>query len=114
MTGVSYTGSTADVATTRLAPALVGVIPRQTDFDFWELLWPGGIPNDSMFLDWSAGVYEIDFGRPRTRQGAVVTAAQAGLDGRLRAQDCLKLFPTLQPVDEDPECLLLQEALASR
>jgi predicted acyl esterase len=114
MTGVSYTGDTADMATTRLAPALVGAIPRQTDFDFWELCWPGGIPNDSMFLDWSAGVYEIDFGRPRTRLGAVVTAAQAGLDGRLRAQDCLQLFPTLQPVDADPDCLLLQQALASR
>ena len=43
-----------------------------------------------------------------------MTAAQAGLDGRLRAQDCLKLFPTLQPVDEDPDCLLLQKALTSR
>ncbi|MCX7380417.1 MAG: CocE/NonD family hydrolase [Alphaproteobacteria bacterium] len=114
LTGVSYTADTADMATTRDAPALVAAIPRQTDFDFWELFWPGGIANESMFLDWSAGVYEIDFGRPRTQLGAVVIAGQAGADVRQRAEDAAKLFPTLQPVDEDPNGAQLRDALTNR
>ena len=112
MTGVSYTGNTADMATTRQAPALVGVIPRQTDFDFWELLWPGGIPNDFMFLDWSTGAYEIDFGRPRTRQGEARDRGAGGMRWPPARQDCLKLFPSLQPVDDDPDCRLLAAGIA--
>ncbi len=112
--GVSYTANTADMATTRPAPALLAAIPRQTDFDFWELFWPGGIPNRTMFFDWSWGIYEIDFGRPRTRLGGLATSAHAGLDGRQRREDCRALFPVLQPVDEDPDCTLLQEALRTR
>jgi hypothetical protein len=114
LTGVSYTADTADMATTRDAPALVAAIPRQTDFDFWELFWPGGIANESMFLDWSAGVYEIDFGRPRSQLGAVAVAAQAGADVRRRAGDATRLFPTLQPVDEDPDGTLLHAAMTTR
>ncbi|MBI1777077.1 MAG: CocE/NonD family hydrolase [Proteobacteria bacterium] len=113
-TGVSYTGNTADMATTRPAPALVAAVPRQTDFDFWELFWPGGIHNRFMFRDWVDGVYEIDFGRPRTRVGALVTAGQEGLDCRRRPEDCLRLFPTMQPADEDPTFALLAEALNGR
>ncbi len=114
MTGVSYTANTSDMATTRDAPALVAAIPRQTDFDFWELFWPGGIANDSMFLDWSDGVYEIDFGRPRLQLGAVAVAAQDGADVRLRPADAARLFPTLQPVDEDADGALLQDAVSTR
>lgn len=114
-TGVSYTGNTADMATARDAPGLIASIPRATDFDFWELLWPGGCPNDSLFKEWSTGVYEIDFGRPHTVEGAPVWPGHhSGLDGRANAQDCLSLFPTLQPVDEDPHCLILQQALRTR
>lgn len=113
-TGVSYTANTADMATTRHAPALVAAIPRATDFDFWELFWPGGIPNDSMFLDWTTAVYEMDFGRPTAPGESSQQLEQNDLDGRLRAGDCAKLFPMLQPVDEDPDYKLLQEALNSR
>src|SRR5258708_25315733 len=113
-TGVSYTGNTADMATTRPAPALVGAIPRQTDFDFWELFFPGGIHNRYMFRDWVDGVYEIDFGRPRTRVGGLVFAGQEGLDARRRPEDCLKLFPTQQPVDEDPNLEMLAEVFNAR
>lgn len=112
--GVSYTANTADLATSRPAPALLASIPRQTDFDFWELFWPGGIFNRTMFVDWMSGIYEIDFGRPRTRLGVPVTAAEAGLDGRKVPGDSLKLFPTLQPVDADADAALLTEALRSR
>lgn len=113
-TGVSYTGNTADMATTRDAPGLIASIPRATDFDFWELLWPGGCPNDSLFKEWAIGVYEIDFGRPHTVDGRPVWPQDPGLDGRVNAHDCLSLFPTLQPVDDDPDCLVLQQALRTR
>jgi len=98
-TGVSYTANTADMATSRPAPALIAAIPRQTDFDFWELFWPGGIFNRTMFRHWMGGIYETDFGRPRTRMGAVANPAEAGLDARERPGDSRGLFPTLQPVD---------------
>lgn len=114
-TGVSYTGNTADMVTARYAPGLFASIPRATDFDFWETLWAGGCPNDSMFEDWAAGVYGIDFGRPHVVDGQLIYPGQhAGLDGRKNALDCRGLFPTLQPVDGDPECLMLQEALRTR
>lgn len=114
-TGVSYTGNTADMATARDAPGLVASIPRATDFDFWEALWPGGSPNDSLFEDWAHGVYAIDFGRPHIVDGGIIYPGQhAGLDGCRNAKDCLSLFPTLQPVDDDPDCLLLQKALRTR
>ncbi|MBM3547027.1 MAG: CocE/NonD family hydrolase [Alphaproteobacteria bacterium] len=113
-TGVSYTANTADMATTRPAPALIAAIPRQTDFDFWELFWPGGIFNRAMFHDWMSGIREIDFGRPRTRTGALVNPDEAGLDARERIEDVRKLFPTLQPVDEDPDGALLNQALRAR
>ena len=38
--GRSYLADTADMATTRHAPALVALIPRETDFDFYDLFWP--------------------------------------------------------------------------
>jgi putative CocE/NonD family hydrolase len=113
-TGVSYTANTADLATSRPAPALVAAIPRQTDFDFWELFWPGGIFNRTMFNDWMGGIYEIDFGRPRTHMGALVTPAHAGRDARERVEDVSALFPVLQPVDADPDGAMLNHALRSR
>lgn len=112
--GISYLADTADIATTRHAPALVAAIPRETDFDFYDLFWPGGIPNDYLFLGWSDSVYEIDFGRPRGGEDPTLNAESGALDCRLRAQDCPKLFPRLQPVDEDPDYTLLREALGTR
>ena len=64
-TGVSYTANTADMATTRAAPALVAAIPRATDFDYWEIFWPGGIANGSLFKDWAKAVRDLDIGRSK-------------------------------------------------
>jgi uncharacterized protein len=47
--GRSYLADTADMATTRHAPALVASVPRETDFDLYDLFWPGGIPNKFLF-----------------------------------------------------------------
>lgn len=113
-TGVSYTGNTADLATTRPAPALVGSIPRATDFDFWELFWPGGIPNDSMFRDWSTEVHEMDFGRSKVVPGSQPNVEEKDLDGQSRIEDIVSLFPLIQPVDEDSQHTLVQEALRTR
>jgi uncharacterized protein len=103
--GRSYLADTADLATTRPAPALVAAIPRETDFDIYQLFWPGGIPNNYLFQGWGNEVYETDFGRD---------TVQGTLDCALRVEDCRKLFPMLQPVDEDGDYRMLQEAIRTR
>ncbi|MCJ1401054.1 hypothetical protein MMC11_004266 [Xylographa trunciseda] len=113
-TGTSYTATTADLATTRPAPALVGAIPRATDFDFWELLWPGGIPNDSNLRYWAAMVLEMDFGRSTVVSGSAPNEEEKILDGQSKIDDIAELFPLLQPVDEDGEYTLVHEALGTR
>jgi len=113
-TGSSYTGNTADMATTRPAPALVGSIPRAVDFDFWEVFWPGGIPNDSLFRDWSAEVHGMDFGRSKVVSGSALDVEERDLDGQSRIQDIVDLFPLIQPVDEDNRHALAHDALKTR
>jgi len=108
--GVSYTADTADMATTRHAPALVASIPRETDWDFWDLFWPGGIQQDDLYLGWGSGVYEIDFGRPRIP----FWAPPSPLDCRLHVEDCAKMFPSFQPVDDDPDYEQMRQAFESR
>lgn len=104
--GVSYMADTADMATSRPAPALVAAIPRETDFDaYLQLFNPGGVSNDFMLQGW--GTYSLDIDLGRDGRGL-------GLDCRLRLEDCPKLYPTLQPVDDDPGFVLLREALGSR
>jgi putative CocE/NonD family hydrolase len=107
-TGTSYTANTADLATTRLLPALVGAIPRATDFDWWEGLWPGGIQSDAPIRDWAAMVYDMDFGR------STVVSDEKVLNGQSTVHDIAKLFPLIQPVDEDVDNKLVHEALRTR
>ena len=91
--GVSYMADTADWASSRPAPALIAAVPRQTDFDAWaHLFFPGGVLNDYMMSRWGSYTREIDLGRDGREQG---------LDCRARIADCPKLFPVLQPVDDD-------------
>ena len=104
--GVSYMADTADMATSRPAPALVAAIPRETDFDaYLDLFNPGGVANDFMMQSWGGYSLEIDLGRDGRGQG---------LDCRDRVVDCPKLFPTLQPVDEDEDYSELRQALGGR
>lgn len=107
-TGHSYAGTTADMATTRPAPGLVGAIPRQVDFDFSELFWPGGIPNDRSIKGWVSGIFEQDLGRSQTLVNGRT------LDGGKRITDIPFLYPTVQNVDEDPDYKLVYEALRTR
>lgn len=106
-TGTSYTGNTADLATTRHAPALVGAILRGVDFDWWELFWPGGIPNFPMLQDWAAAVLDMDLGRSTVVSDSAANGGEKGLDGQLRIDDIADMFPTIQPVDEDAEFKLV-------
>lgn len=107
-TGVSYTANTADMATTRPAPALIGAIPRATDFDYWEIFWPGGVPNDALFKDWAEAVHDLDFGRCR------ILFEPGPFDGSANIKDIGHLFPAIQPVDDDAEHRLVHNALSTR
>lgn len=104
--GVSYMADTADLAASRPAPALVAAVPRQLDFDAYaHAFMPGGVLNEFLLFVWGRYTNEIDAGRsPR----------KAGRDCQERAEDCEALFPTLQPVDEDPDLALLRMALGGR
>lgn len=104
--GVSYMADTADLATSRPAPALLAAIPRQSDFDtYLHLFSPGGVSNDWMLRTWGSAVRAMDLGRDPEGGEA---------DCLKQVADCARLFPILQPVDGDGDFGLLREALATR
>lgn len=104
--GVSYMADTADVATSRPVPALLGAIPREADFDaYTQLFFPGGVANAYMMEAWGDATRALDHGQD---------GRGLGLDCQQRQADCAKLFPALQPTDEDPDFNLLRQALAGR
>lgn len=107
VTGVSYMADAADIATSRAAPALKGGVIRETDFDVWaHLFFPGGVRNDWFLDTWGEATYRMDLGQS--------VDPELGLDCRSRASDCPKLWPMLQPVDEDPDYVLLRQALGQK
>lgn len=104
--GFSYMADTADMATSRRAPALIASIPRETDFDaYLGLFWPGGVANDFMMQGWGGYTYETDYGRDGRGKG---------LDCAMRTADCAAMFPVLQPVDDDPDYVQMRTAFAGR
>jgi putative CocE/NonD family hydrolase len=103
--GVSYMADTADIATSRPAPALKGAIVRQVDFDvFLNLFYPGGVGNNWFLQGWGEATKAMDEGRSQ--------------DGKLnclqRAEDCDDLWPVLDRVDSDADFRELRQALAGR
>ncbi|MFZ5615718.1 MAG: CocE/NonD family hydrolase [Pseudomonadota bacterium] len=105
--GTSYLADTADIATSRPAPALKGAIIREVDFDvFANLFFPGGVPNDWFLHAWGEATRAMDEGRSPD--------PGADLDCRARAEDCSALWPVLDPVDGDDDFILLRQALAGR
>lgn len=114
-TRTSYSANTADLAATRYCPGLVAVIPCATEFDWWEKSWPDGTRYDLLLGSWAVCVHDIDIGHPLMFHGKLMyEQQQATLDGQKRSEDCLKLFPTLQPVDEDQNYSMCQLALRRR
>jgi uncharacterized protein len=105
-TGVSYMADTADIAAASTA-RLAGAIVRESDFDaYLDLFTPGGVANEAMMNVWGGETILRDYGRS--------SDPKQGLDCALRAEDCAKLWPRLQPVDVDLGYRLLQSAIASR
>ncbi len=104
--GSSYLADTADMATSRPAPGLVGAIPMQADFDVYQhLFYPGGVTNTGFIIDWGL----------RTRQMDLAQSIDGlDLDGRLRRKDLPALFPQIQPVDADLDCSKLHAALQDK
>jgi uncharacterized protein len=105
-TGVSYMADTADIAAG--SPArLTATVVRESDFDaYLDLFNPGGVANDGMMSVWGGDTLLRDYGRSSNPKDA--------FDCALRAEDCAKLWPRLQPVDGDDEYRLLRAAIASR
>lgn len=105
--GVSYMGDTSDFATTRPAPALIGAIPREVDFDgYAHLMAPGGVVNDYMLTMWGGGTLNMDLGQWE-RDGRMLQCVQ-------NVGDCRALFPLLQPVDGDESYEQVRSALRDR
>ena len=105
-TGVSYMADTADIAAASAAH-LVATVVRESDFDaYLDLFYPGGVANDGMMNLWGGDTLLRDYGRSSNPKD--------GFDCGLRAEDCARLWPRLQPVDGDADFALLRQAIASR
>ena len=98
--GRSYTGNTAELSALYRSPALVAVVPRFTDYDWYtSIVIPGGLKNSYITERWGEAVRKMDlndvslFGE---HQGAV-TADNPKIIG-------------VKPVDEDTDRSLLAEA----
>lgn len=103
--GTSYMADTADVATSRPAPALKAAVVREVDFDvFLNVFFPGGVANDWFLNTWGGATKSMDEGR--------------SLDGKFncleRAEDCPHVWPILDRVDADTDYSELRAALAGR
>jgi putative CocE/NonD family hydrolase len=105
-TGVSYMADTADIATASSAGVAAAVV-RESDFDaYLDLFSPGGVANDGMMNVWGGDTLLRDYGRSSNPKDQ--------LDCGLRAEDCPKLWPRLQPVDGDSTYRELRAAIESR
>lgn len=111
--GQSYAADTADFATSRPAPALIGGVILETDFDVYlDVMAPGGVVNRGFLSDWGMVTRAMDLGRPIPGMPGSETKPPA--DCRLRAADCAVLYPFLQPVDDDPDFEQLRAALEGK
>lgn len=98
--GRSYTGNTAELTALYRSPALVAVVPRFTDYDWYtSIVIPGGLKNSYITERWGKAVRKMDlndvslFGK---HQGPA-TADNPKIIG-------------VKPVDEDADRSLLAEA----
>ncbi|RPH93939.1 MAG: CocE/NonD family hydrolase [Lysobacterales bacterium] len=111
--GQSYAADTADFATSRSAPALIGAVIHETDFDvFLRVVAPGGVVNRGFLSDWGMMTRAMDLGRAPT--GMPGGEAIANADCRRNAADCASLYPILQPVDDDASFEQLRAALEAK
>jgi putative CocE/NonD family hydrolase len=97
VTGVSYAGNAAELAQVGASTALRAVVPRFTDFDWYEfILFPGGLRNIAFGPDWGAFIAQLDAGVPVSP-----------------VPDAAAVLPLgVLPVDADTDGELLRQALA--
>jgi putative CocE/NonD family hydrolase len=108
--GQSYAADTGDLATSRPVEQLIGAVVHETDFDVYlNVLAPGGIVNKGFITEWGALTRKMDLGL-----GLRPAGTGPRVDCRVRATDCAKLYPVLQPVDDDREFDQLREALRGK
>jgi putative CocE/NonD family hydrolase len=89
-TGVSYPGMAAQQLAAFGHPALKAIVPMSDTYDLYEdLVFPGGIYNEGFTRNWSDIVFAMD---------------------RLPSVEVEGNLFRLQPVDSDPEGVLLSEA----
>jgi uncharacterized protein len=114
-TGYSYDAATAEVATSRPAPALKGAIIFELEVDpYAQLFMPGGVRNVWMHQGWGLLSYHLDRGRSLNVEVGSGHQADDCLDCVARKEDCARVYPYLQPVDGDDDYTLLQAALRNR
>ena len=99
--GISYEGSTAELAAVPNQPAIRAVMPLYDDFDVQPGLQPGGV-TDRLLLEWSDAVAAMD-------RNDVCGAEQ--VKGWRCWRDRL-LTPGVRPVDADPHGKRLAEMLS--
>jgi putative CocE/NonD family hydrolase len=99
--GISYEGSTAELAAVPNQPAIRAVMPLYDDFDVQPALQPGGV-TDRLLLEWSDAVAAMD-------RNEVCGAEQ--VKGWRCWRDRL-LTPGVRPVDADPHGKQLAKMLS--
>jgi uncharacterized protein len=78
--GISYEGTTAQMLAASGRPEVLAVIPKFHEFDlFTDIAYPGGLLDEGMVRDWSAGMQQL-------AKGAGVKRVDEDADGRLLAQ----------------------------
>lgn len=95
--GISYHGNTAELISLNKRKALKLLAPLYSDFDPFQLVFPGGVFNELFIKEWQKNNRLLDLNQT---------------EGPLLSSLIKKLFAAgTKPVDEDRRRLLLKEAL---
>ncbi len=100
--GVSYNSNFAEIISINQNPVLTAVIPQFGDFNLYNhLIFPGGIFNEWFMKRWNDGNRFMD---------ANDICGLQEIEGR-QCEMMLGFVSGVKPVDDDPEGLLLDEAV---
>lgn len=87
MMGRSYLGITQLFAASEAPPHLVAIFPEMVVFEWYPMIYPGGIYRDDFFQNWQRLTYQLDHAvrftwGPMTFQGVVPVDGPAGMAQR--------------------------------
>lgn len=99
--GISYDGNTAEFLGSVGRPAVKAVVPRFSDFDPFQLAFPGGILTDWFIKAWNAGNQALDRND---------VCAIAGVSGP-KCSETKKVVTGVKPVASDVDGRLLRAAV---